>query len=53
MTNMVKTTLLLALLTGVLMAIGQALGGPNGLMIAFLFAVVMNFGSYWFSDKMS
>ena len=51
MANTVKTTLLLGLLTGVLMAIGQALGGPNGLMIAFLFAVVMNFGSYWFSDK--
>jgi heat shock protein HtpX len=46
-----KTTLLLGLLSGVLLVIGQMLGGSNGLVIAFGFAVVMNFGSYWFSDK--
>ncbi len=52
MSNMLKTTLLLALLTGLIMWIGQFLGGSQGLVIAFVFAVVMNFGSYWFSDKL-
>ena len=51
MANTAKTTLLLGLLSGVLMVIGQSLGGANGLVIAFGFAVIMNFGSYWFSDK--
>jgi len=51
MGNAVKTTLLLGLLSGVLMVIGQSLGGANGLVIAFVMAAVMNFGSYWFSDK--
>jgi heat shock protein HtpX len=51
MNNTVKTALLLGLLSGVLMFIGQALGGASGLVFGFLFAVVMNFGSYWFSDK--
>jgi heat shock protein HtpX len=50
MNNTLKTTLLLGLLTGLLLAIGSAFG-QNGLLIAFVFAVVMNFGSYWFSDK--
>jgi heat shock protein HtpX len=48
---MLRTTLLLAALTGLIMAIGYWLGGPSGLVIAFVFAVIMNFGSYWFSDK--
>jgi heat shock protein HtpX len=52
MSNMLKTTLLLALLTGLIMGIGQFLGGSQGLIVAFVFAVVMNFGSYWFSDKL-
>jgi heat shock protein HtpX len=51
MGNAIKTTLLLGLLSGVLMAIGQMLGGAGGLVLAFGVAVVMNFGSYWFSDK--
>ena len=51
MTNMLKTTLLLGLLTGLIMWIGQVIGGQQGLIIAFVFAVLMNFGSYWFSDK--
>lgn len=46
-----KTAALLAALSAVLMAIGELLGGANGLMFAFAFAVIMNFGSYWFSDK--
>ena len=52
MSNMLKTTVLLALLTGLILWIGEYLGGSQGLMVAFVFAVVMNFGSYWFSDKL-
>jgi heat shock protein HtpX len=48
---MIRTALLLGALTGVIMLIGQWLGGSQGLIIAFIFAVIMNFGSYWFSDK--
>jgi heat shock protein HtpX len=51
MANSVKTVLLLGGLSALLLAIGELLGGSGGLMIAFVFAVVMNFGSYWFSDK--
>ena len=51
MGNGVKTALLLGLLSGVLLALGQALGGTNGLVLAFVFAAIMNLGSYWFSDK--
>src|SRR5215203_1995345 len=51
MPNGLKTALLLGLLSGVLLAIGQFFGGANGLVIGFVIAVVMNFGSYWFSDK--
>ena len=49
--NTIKTALLLGVLTGLLMLIGGWFGGQNGVVIAFFFAVVMNFGSYWFSDK--
>ncbi len=49
--NNVKTTLLLGGLTGLLLVVGALLGGRSGLIIAFFFAIVMNFGSYWFSDK--
>ncbi|HVO22667.1 MAG TPA: zinc metalloprotease HtpX [Candidatus Margulisiibacteriota bacterium] len=52
MSNMLKTTVLLALLTGLILWIGEYLGGSQGLVVAFVFAVVMNFGSYWFSDKL-
>ena len=51
MNNSLKTVLLLGLLSGILLVIGESLGGANGLVIAFGFAVVMNFVSYWFSDK--
>jgi len=51
MSNTIKTTLLLGLMTGLILAIGQYVGGTQGLTIAFAFAAVMNFGSYWFSDK--
>lgn len=49
--NTIKTGLLLGALTGLLMLIGGWFGGQNGVVIAFLFAMAMNFGSYWFSDK--
>jgi heat shock protein HtpX len=48
---MLRTTILLGALTGIIMAMGQWLGGSQGLTIAFILAVIMNFGSYWFSDK--
>ena len=49
--NTIRTTLLLGTLTGLLMLIGGYFGGKGGVVIAFLFAMIMNFGSYWFSDK--
>ncbi|HUF92314.1 MAG TPA: zinc metalloprotease HtpX [Candidatus Limnocylindria bacterium] len=52
MSNMFKTAVLLAVLTAMLVVLGGALGGRAGMMIAFVFALVMNFASYWFSDKM-
>jgi heat shock protein HtpX len=52
MTNGLKTALLLGLLSGLLLVIGELAGGANGLMIAFVLAAIMNFVSYWFSDKM-
>lgn len=52
MSNTLKTTLLLGLMTGLVLLIGDALGGRDGLVVALAFAVVMNFGSYWFSDKL-
>jgi heat shock protein HtpX len=51
MANMMKTTLFLALLTGLFVAVGGLLGGQNGMVMAFGLALVMNFVSYWFSDK--
>ena len=51
MANGVKTVLLLGALSGILLVIGELAGGSQGLMVAFAFAVVMNIGSYWFSDK--
>jgi len=49
--NTLKTTLLLGLLTGLLLFVGDRLGGPQGLVIAFGLTIVMNVGSYWFSDR--
>lgn len=49
--NQFKTVLLLGTLTGLLVIIGGALGGENGMLIAFFIALAMNFFSYWFSDK--
>ena len=52
MSNTIKTTVLLALLTGLILAIGQYVGGSQGIVLAFAFAAVMNFSAYWFSDKL-
>jgi heat shock protein HtpX len=51
MPNGLKTALLLGAMSGLLLLIGEALGGAQGLMLGFIIAAVMNFGSYWFSDK--
>ena len=49
--NAFKTAILLGSLSALLLLAGSAIGGQGGLIIAFGFAVVMNIGSYWFSDK--
>jgi heat shock protein HtpX len=51
--NTMKTTLLLALLTGLFLAVGAALGGQTGMVIAFLFAIITNMGAWWFSDSLA
>lgn len=51
--NGLKTTLLLGAMSGMLLALGQVFGGSNGLVIGFLLAVVMNFASYFFSEKIA
>jgi heat shock protein HtpX len=50
--NNVKTFVLMAGLMGLLVLAGQLLGGSQGLMIALIFGLVLNFGMYFFSDKM-
>ncbi|MDQ7783596.1 MAG: zinc metalloprotease HtpX [Desulfomonilaceae bacterium] len=49
--NQFRTVILLAALGGLLVVIGGFIGGKNGAAIALVIAVVLNFGSYWFSDK--
>lgn len=51
MMNTVKTTLLLAILTAIFIVIGNLVGGQSGMIIALIIAALMNFISYWFSDK--
>ncbi|MDE3178420.1 MAG: zinc metalloprotease HtpX [Acidobacteriota bacterium] len=53
MWNNFKTTILLACLTGVLLAIGDLWAGRQGITIAIILAAVMNLGSYFFSDKIA
>jgi heat shock protein HtpX len=53
MSNVFKTTLLLTAMTLLLMIAGRAFGGQNGMLIALAFAAVMNFVSYFFSDKIA
>ena len=49
--NMMRTVMLMTLLTLVLVFAGGALGGQSGALIALIIAAAMNLGSYWFSDK--
>ena len=49
--NTLKTVVLLTFMTVLLVFVGGAIGGQNGMIIAFMMALVMNFVSYWFSDK--
>jgi len=52
MKSLLKTTLLLGLLTGLFLGVGYMVGGRNGAVIALLLATVMNFGMYWFSGSL-
>lgn len=51
MWNQIKTVLLLGALSGLMLGVGYLLGGTGGLTIALIFALIMNVGTYWFSDK--
>lgn len=53
MTNIFKTSILMAALTGLFLVAGQALGGEQGMHFALIFALAMNFFAYWFSDKLA
>lgn len=52
LTAFLKTTVLLGAMTGLFMAVGYFVGGQSGALIALGIAAVMNFGTYWFSDKL-
>ncbi|HZF05639.1 MAG TPA: zinc metalloprotease HtpX [Patescibacteria group bacterium] len=52
MSNILKTGLLLGVLTAILLLAGQAIAGEQGMIIAFVLAAIMNVVSYWFSDKL-
>jgi heat shock protein HtpX len=52
MFNLMKTAILMAAITALFMAIGSLLGGQQGMMLALVVALGMNFFSYWFSDKL-
>src|SRR5215813_2282907 len=51
MSNLVKTTILLAGMSALFLVIGDVLGGAQGMMLGLVMAAVMNFASYWFSDR--
>jgi heat shock protein HtpX len=51
MSNVLRTAFLLGALSALLLFIGESLGGAQGLILGFLFAIATNFVSYWFSDK--
>jgi len=49
--NSLKTVFLMTLMMVLFLVVGEVLGGQTGLIIAFVFSLILNFGSYWFSDK--
>jgi heat shock protein HtpX len=51
--NNFKTLVLMALMTGILLFVGQFFGGTGGLVIALIFVGIMNFAMYWWSDKIA
>jgi heat shock protein HtpX len=51
MTGILRTTILLAVLTGLMLLIGGILGGRSGMLLALILSVIMNFASYWYSDS--
>ena len=51
--NTVKTFFLLMVMSGLLIVVGAMLGGELGIVVALVFAVIMNFGAYWFSDRVA
>ena len=51
--NTVKTFFLLLVMTGLLLVVGAAIGGEVGIILALVFALFMNFGAYWFSDRIA
>jgi heat shock protein HtpX len=53
MSDTLRTPILLAALTGLIVWVGQMLAGTQGAVIAFALAAVMNAGSYWFSDRIA
>ena len=50
--NGLRTLVLIVLMTSLLLVVGQLVGGLTGLIVAAVFAVAMNFFSYWYSDKL-
>ncbi len=52
MKNIIKTTLLLSIMTGLFLAVGYWLGGRSGMLMALMFAAISNFGMYWFSGSL-
>ena len=52
MGNQIKTTVLLAGMTALILIVGNLLGGRQGMIIALVLAAGMNFFSYWYSDKL-
>ncbi|MEW6701586.1 MAG: zinc metalloprotease HtpX [Bacteroidota bacterium] len=49
--NGFKTVILMTVMMVLFILVGNLIGGKSGMMIAFFFSLIMNFGSYWFSDK--
>ncbi|NWF49345.1 MAG: zinc metalloprotease HtpX [Ignavibacteriaceae bacterium] len=50
--NTLKTVFLMTLMMVLFLLVGYLIGGKSGMTIAFIFSLIMNFGAYWFSDKM-